>query len=171
MILKDRRTIHKIAHWEMIFPFLSIMNLTKAEIWILLDLSQIESLTSCDCHDAKGLNYALRELISVQNSLGVLEVMKWYKFWFLQRWTCYGRRIWKLYQEKYWADVSLKCGINKPCDNLEFYFSILVCFMMFSDWAFTVVSLCAAACFERSLQLRLSELFVSSGILPSVYSN
>lgn len=119
--------------------------------------------------DEKGLHYAIGDLRSVRNSLGVLEVIKWYKFWFVQRWTWYGRRVWKQYQKKYWADISLKHGINKTHDSLEFYFSILVCFMMFWDWAFTVVALCYCLLREELAVEALGAICVQWFCLLQVY--
>lgn len=67
--------------------------------------------------DEKDLHYVIGELRSIQNSFGLLEVMKWYEFRFLHRGAWYGRRIWKQYQEKYWTDISLKHGVNKTPDT------------------------------------------------------
>lgn len=52
---KRQKIIHKRAYWQMLFPFLSIMNWAKAGIWILLVLSQIESLVSFEIPGQKRL--------------------------------------------------------------------------------------------------------------------
>lgn len=43
--------------------------------------------------DEKDLHYVIGELRSIQNSFGLLEIMKWYEFRFLHREAWYGRRI------------------------------------------------------------------------------